>query len=561
MRTSWAVLEQRVVHHDRLCLATRLVLIASSFLAVLVSRGEAQDADRAIRDQTTVIERFEPPPRRPPSITVTHAAPVAGLPPEQLKSIRFRLRKIDLEGAVTLDPAIFSTLWEKLIGREISLLDMKEVIDGIERIYREHDYYAAALVPQQDFSSGRIRIVVYESYLRDVVVDSDQPGLEERLKPYIARMVAERPVRVSHLERYALLVADIPGFTVEAKLSKVEDDPAAGRLVLKVDFKRSGLDARLDNLGTPSTGPLQLSGIARVNDALGLFEGTEALAVTNPADPDELVFLRFGQAFPLGPSGFIAGYEFGQVWSNPLDDNDIHVGSTFGKAFLNYAVVRTIDHNLFAKFAINTKDVAVDVNGDPAARNSNRWLTAAATFDTTIGGVAVVAEAGLGQGWSGLGSNTENADFSYVFGEGTLSRDIRDTLSAQLQFTGQYGFTELPSAVRFDLGGDPYSRAFDSSSITGDDGVAAAFELRKGIDAVIPWLANPSLFGFVDYGAVWNPPGREYEFASLGSVGIGIRAGIGNHLNLLAYVATPYKDEAELGVEGALFRVAAGVRF
>jgi hemolysin activation/secretion protein len=283
--------------------------------------------------------------------------------------------------------------------------------------------------------------------------------------------------------------------------------------------------------------------------------------VTNPVDPEELVFLRFGQQFPLGPSGFVAGYEFGQVWSNPLDDDDIHVGSTFGKIFLNYAVVRAIDHNLFANFAINTKDVAVDVNGDPAVRNSNRWLTAAATFDTTIVGVAVVGEVGLAQGFTGLGSNTENADFTYLLGQATSSRNITDSLSAQLQITGQYGFTELPSAVRFDLGGEPYSRAFDSSSITGDDGIAAAFELRKGIDSPLEWLTDLNLFGFIDYGAVWNPPGRDYEFASLGSVGAGIRAGIGDHFNLVAYVATPYKDEAKLGVEGALFRVAAGVRF
>ncbi|MER8366827.1 hypothetical protein [Mesorhizobium sp. M1378] len=68
------------------------------------------------------------------------------------------------------------------------------------------------------------------------------------------------------------------------------------------------------------------------------------------------------------------------------------------------------------------------------------------------------------------------------------------------------------------------------------------------------WLADLRLFGSVDYGAVRNPPGRDYEFASLGSVGAGLRAGFGNHFN----IATSYKDEAKLGLDGALFRVAAG---
>lgn len=530
-------------------------------LVVLVARVEAQDVDRIIREQTTVIEQFEPPPRRPPSVDVTFAAPIAGVPVEQLEATRFQLRSIDLEGTVTLAPAIFAPLWNDLIGRDISLLDLKAVIDGIERIYREHDYFGAALVPKQDFSSGGIRIVVYEAYIRDVVVESDWPDIEERLKPYISRMMAMRPVRVSRLERYALLIADIPGTTVEAEFSKIEDDPGAGKLVLKVDFKPHGLDARFDNLGTPSTGPLQLSGIVHLNDTLGFFEGAEGLAVTNPADPEELVLLRFGQLFPLGPSGFVAGYEFGQVWSNPLDDEDVHAESMFGKVYLQYAIVRSIDRNLFANFAINTKDVAVDVNGDPVARETNRWLTAATTFDTAIAGFALIGEAGLGQGLSGFGSNTENADFTYVFGEGTLSRDITDSLSAQLHLAGQYSLTELPSAVGFDLGGESFGRAFDSASLTGDDGIAAAFEVRQGIDSPVVWLADPSLFGFVDYGAVWNPSGRDYEFASLGSVGAGIRAGIGNHFNLMAYVATPYKDEAKLELEGARFRIAVGARF
>lgn len=56
-----------------------------------------------------------------------------------------------------------------------------------------------------------------------------------------------------------------------------------------------------------------------------------------------------------------------------------------------------------------------------------RWLltlTAAAAFDTTIAGVTVLTEACLGPGFSGLDSNVANADFTYAFGQGALSREI-----------------------------------------------------------------------------------------------------------------------------------------
>ena len=156
-------------------IAAKLALIVPCLSGSLTTRAEAQGAGEIARDQTAIIEQFEGPPRARPRIPITLSAPVAGLPDARLKSVRFRLRSIVLEGARTLDPALFAPLWEGLIGRQISLLDLKKVVEGIERIYRENDYYGAAAVPQQDFASGRIRIILYDSYIRDVVVKSERP--------------------------------------------------------------------------------------------------------------------------------------------------------------------------------------------------------------------------------------------------------------------------------------------------------------------------------------------------------------------------------------------------
>ena len=59
-----------------------------------------------------------------------------------------------------------------------------------------------------------------------------------------------------------------------------------------------------------------------------------------------------------------------------------------------------------------------------------------------------------------------------------------------------------------------------------------------------------------------NPPGRGgYDFASLGSAGVGFRSIIGRHLMASAWVAVPYKDEPALGAEGTRVRFNAGVQF
>ncbi len=525
----------------------------------------AQTAQEAANNLTTVIERFEPPPRRPPSIGITVDAGVAGIPAGQLETVRFRLTAIDLVGAHSVSPEKLAPLWQDMLGREVSLADLRRVLDGIGEIYRQNDIYGLALAPPQDFSDGRIEIRVYEGYIREVVIAGDHPDLERKLAPYIDKIVAMVPVRISRLERYLLLMADLAGVTLDAQLSKIVDEPGAGRLVLTVGFDRKVIMGRLDNYGNDETGPLTASINARFNDVFGQFEGTNLLAVTNPLEPEELVFLRLSQIFQLGPSGFSAGYEAGQVWSDPGGDLaalDVHAETTFGKVYLNYAFMRRIQRSLIGTLALNTKNVSVDIGGDPATREYNRWITAGATYDDTIAGAALIMEVALAQGLDDLGSNGENADFRFVSLDGSLSRDLGDVASARLQFSGQKALTNLPSAVKFDVGGENYGRAFDGSTITGEDGVAAALELSRPIDTGIDWLPGFAIFAFADYGAVWNDPGvADYEFAALGSYGGGIRSRVGRRGAVTAYVAAPWLHTVKGTDPGVRFRFTAGVRF
>jgi hemolysin activation/secretion protein len=545
--------------------AVSLLLVASFVLPA----GRAAAAERVrdiIIDQSSVLQRYSPPLRRPPTLGITLGGAVAGVPEGELERVRFVLRAVEIEGAETLAPSRFTALYAGLIGREISLLDLKAVTDGIERIYRDDDYFAAAVVPPQTYADGVIRIIVYESYIRDVVIAGDVENvrnLRERLQPYIDRMVEMRPVRVSKLIRYALLMTDLAGLTINAEFSKIADDPGAGLLTLTIDFDPSAFRARLDNFASPDVGPLELAGSARFNNAFGLFESTDILGVTNPADPDELVVGKLAQYVPLGPSGFATGYDYAHIWSNPEDEADIHAETTQANLYLNYAVLRAIERNLIATATLSGKDTSVDVDGNPVVRQRKRWASIGATYDDTILGVAAIANASFSQGIDGLdATGGDNNDFRFVDADARLSKDITETVSAQFQFTGQYAFTDLPSAVNFSLGGETYGRAFDNGSIAGQSGYAMAFEMGKKLDFNIDWLTAFTLFGFVDYGAVWNPPGRGgYDFASLGSAGGGFRALLGRHIMATTWVAIPYKDEPKLGVEGTTVRFNAGVQF
>jgi hemolysin activation/secretion protein len=526
----------------------------------------AQKVRDVIIDQTSVLERFTPPPTRPPGIGLTVTDDVAGVAPTALETVSFVFRGADIEGAVTLDPALFAPLYAGLVGRTVTLRDIEGVLDGIERIYREHDYYARAFAPRQDLADGRVRIVVYESYVREVVIEGDVENirnLRERLKPYIDRIVEMRPVRISRIMRYALLMTDLAGLTIEAEFSQIVDEPGAGRLVLRIDFDPSSFGVRLDNFASDDIGPLELAGLARFNNAFGLFESTELLAVVNPAAPEELALGKLAQHVPLGPSGFAAGYDYAHVWSNPAGDDDIHAETAQASVYLNYAVLRSQERNLIAALTLSGKNTEVDVNGDNVVDQRKRWVSLGATYDDTILGAAAIANVALVQGIDAFdASGDDNNDFRYATVEGSVARDITESVAAKFLYTGQYAFTELPSAVKFSMGGENYGRAFDNAAIAGESGYAVAFEVSKSLDLGIAWLPAFAVFGYADYGAVWNPPGRGgYDYASVGSAGGGVRARVGSHASVAAWVAIPYKEEPDIGAEGTKVRFTAGMQF
>ena len=109
------------------------------FLALLLSLGTtlaalplaAQTASQVpfqiTIDQNAIMRQYAPPLTRPKSLGGTVSAPIAGIPPERLGENRFRLTSIEIEGAVTLNPSLFMPLWQGLVGKEITLLDINTV--------------------------------------------------------------------------------------------------------------------------------------------------------------------------------------------------------------------------------------------------------------------------------------------------------------------------------------------------------------------------------------------------------------------------------------------------
>ena len=85
-------------------------------------------------------------------------------------------------------------------------------------------------------------------------------------------MLQSSPLLAKDLERYLLLIDDLPGVTVESVLLPSKDEPGASELILSLKHKKYGANGGIDNRGSKFNGPFQFKAGASSNSALGLYE-------------------------------------------------------------------------------------------------------------------------------------------------------------------------------------------------------------------------------------------------------------------------------------------------
>ncbi|WP_119272344.1 ShlB/FhaC/HecB family hemolysin secretion/activation protein [Taklimakanibacter deserti] len=546
-----------------------IAIITASALTVGPSRAQsvADQIDSVVSDQDQIIRRYTAP-RKPGTIDLSVSDARKKTPPADARKVKFTLRSVTVQGAVTVANETLRPAWAHDLNKRISLAELYAIAERIDAIYQREGYFSWAVVPEQDFSSGHVVIVLYESYVRRVIINSTIPGIERRLKPYIDRMVAMRPIRIKEAERVLLLMSDLAGLTIEGLFIRPDTPSAGGDLKLDISFKRWGATAIFDNLGSDEVGPYQLTGTGTLNDALRLFEATNIVGVTIPASPKELEFILGSQDVPIGYDGLHVGYSIGHVSSEPggdLEPLDLDIESSFGTAYANYPFLRTIEHSIFGRIELNFKDNSLDAGGVRLTEEDLRWLAASLNYTGELEKGAITLTGTFGQGLDGLGASSGDDprapregvpdDYRYFRADLDLRKEIAPHVAARLRVEAQYAPTALPSAVQVVLGGDPYGLAFDGSAASGDSGIAAALEVGRDIELpeTLP-ISNLNVFTFIDYGAIWNhDTGVDYTHEELGSTGIGARAGFGNYVNARALVAVPYEDSERLTDTGTRF--------
>lgn len=439
---------------------------------------------------------------------------------ERLSKETFVLKNVIIEGSSIYSEATLKAVYADKLGQTISLLDAQDIAAKITAMYRNDGYILSkAVVVPQDITDGTLKIKIIEGIIGSISIQGDMRGENEEkiIESYGAKMKALRPARVQDLERYLLLINDLPGVTVSGLLRPAPDQFGAAEMVLSLKNKDYDASYTFDNRGSKYLGPWQHTVMGATNSTLGYYDRTQGrFYFVNPAT-DELLGGDFRYERQVDSEGTTLSVLFSHSHNNPRDalkDLDVNGNSNEIEMRVTHPFIRQRKENLLARGALDYYDASVNVFGDQAfTRDRLRIARLGGTYnviDRARGNNVVDMQ--VSEGMNIFSATQSDEPRSNAVGDSSFTKINMDVSRLQalpekfsllIAGSGQYAFNPLLVSEQFGLGGSEYARAFDSASSLGDHGIAGKAELRYTDPLGLSYMNQYQLYSFYDIGRVW----------------------------------------------------------
>ncbi|MGF7212423.1 hemolysin activation/secretion protein [Skermanella aerolata] len=509
------------------------------------------------------ISRPEDQPQIQPQIVIPELQLPPTGSPAGAENVRFVLRALNFEGATAYSEEELARPFASLIGTEITLARLFEIAHDVEARYRSDGYVLSrAIVPPQEAAEGRFRIRMIEGFISDVAVEGEVGDVRRLIDGYLQNITGERPVDISTLERYLLLVNDLPGITARGVLRPGAGEQGAAQLVVEVERKPFEALVGIDNRSSRYTGPWTGLAQGRSNSWTRFGEQVQVTGLTTIPLQER----QYGEVAVDGHFGTegLSVRAFGSYSpSEPgfsLEPLDVESEALRFGASLHYPVIRSRQASLFVDTGFDVSNVKADSALGEIFEDDLRvgWLRANGNYRDSFSGITL-ATATVRQGLGMFGATDQNdinrsradADgvFTKVTGEVQRLQTLLPRLNLLAAVMGQYAFDPLLADEEFALGGVRYGRGYDPSELAGDHGLGGSLELQYNPDTGLDWLTVFQIYAFYDIGAVWNK-GEGDGRRSLASAGIGVRTTFNDWLSADVEAAKPLTRALSTSTQG-----------
>src|SRR5262249_50261488 len=138
-------------------------------------------------------------------------SPETGQGQKLTEGIKFTLKDITFENLTAFSKEQLRPEYGQYLGKKITLATLNEIASNITVRYRNAGYILSrAVVPPQRINGGAIKIRIVEGYVDRVTFEGD-PITGGLLKAYADKIRNAKPLDSATLERYLLLMNDLPG--------------------------------------------------------------------------------------------------------------------------------------------------------------------------------------------------------------------------------------------------------------------------------------------------------------------------------------------------------------
>lgn len=396
--------------------------------------------------------------------------------------VSLTVNSFEFIGNTLIDTSSLSESLSHLIGKNVGMSDLMAATHLISEAYRKNGWLARAYFPEQEITSGYIRLHIEEALFGHVTIEKEDwlNFTVARANSYVQK--AQKPseaVNMHRINRSVLLLNDLPGVNAEASLY-ASNKKLVSNLSLKLaaDKKISG-NITLDNHGHSATGELRTLSEIIYNNPRGIGDQVSADLKISKGNRR----LGFQYTTPVSTRGLTttlaAGalqYDLTGSGFGALDAE----GSTYDLSLaLNYPLLRSKQFNVFGQVKLENKTftnkAAGETVSDYGSQNLSLRLSTNRVFRTRF---PLLANASLGyiSGTLDHGEpdSGEDADLDEKYGISEyqlgLTSRLNSKLSVSLNYSGQTADTTLDSSQNFSLGGPDAVKAFPVSEASGSTG-------------------------------------------------------------------------------------------
>lgn len=447
----------------------------------------------------------------------------------------FTLGGVIVAGAGAFEPQEFLPLYRHLLGRQVTRETLQQVADAITQQYRDAGYILSqAFLPAEPANFGIVQVQVVEGYISRAQLAGDS-GDRGVIKAYLDKITAIRPLRAMRLQRYLLLINDLPGVNARFKMRPL---PVAGAYELTAFVNRRKHHAALgiDNRGSerlgPGRGSLSVNWYSpfRRHEHIGMW-------LRSSTDAEELKNAAAAGAWPVGTEGQMLLASGSYTDAEPggaLQDTETDITATRFILGYEFSALRRRGHSLAVRGRLKFYDSKTEQGGSRIREDNLRSLNLAGDYIWSSKKTAVRGFVQLSQGIDGLGAEKftapgrSNADRDIAFTkmemELTYVTELTSAISMLLQLMAQYTDDVLPYSEYFTFGGRYVGRAYDPAELSADRGAAFKMELRYDTGVRIGALSKVQVYAFYDTGALWRrDANRSWERESAAAAGGGLR--------------------------------------